>query len=59
MRAWISGLTDRKYYGTEVNITDENDEFADGGISIWVMGNYKPSRRQIEVIKQPHNKQSF
>lgn len=48
MKAEILSLGHKKYYGTEVKITytDSNQEDL---ISIWVMGNYKPSEREYDV----------
>jgi hypothetical protein len=48
MKAELKPL-DGKYYGTEVSITsDDNKGFGEGLIQIWVMGNWEPSRRELE-----------
>jgi len=50
MKAELKPL-DGKYYGTEVAITrdgDDNRDFGEGLIQIWVVGNYEPSRRELD-----------
>jgi hypothetical protein len=52
MKAELQPLED-KYYGTEIRIDDADDnEFSEGLIQIWVMGNYKPSRRGLENLRR-------
>jgi hypothetical protein len=50
MKAELKPL-DGKYYGTEVSITKDGDDpgdFGEGLIQIWVMGNWEPSKRELE-----------
>lgn len=61
MRAELQPLTGRKYYGTEVSITDDDwgnfhGRSYDGFVSIWVMGNYEPSRRELEGYEKRDGK---
>ena len=59
MKAELVPFTGKKYYGTEVRITDEewtgNSDY-DGYMSIWVMGNYVPSRRELEGYEKRDDK---
>jgi len=40
-----------KYYGTEVVIMDDDPNFQNGMIQIWVMGNWKASSRELESLR--------
>lgn len=46
MRAQLGPL-EGKYYGTKVVIEDETN-FSGGWVMIWIMGDYEPSRRELE-----------
>jgi len=44
-----------KYYGTKVIVHDE-ENFKGEWIMIWVMGNYEPSRRELEGYEKRDGK---
>jgi len=54
MKASLAPL-EGKYYGTKVIVHDEAN-FAGEWIMIWVMGNYEPSRRELEGYEEHDGK---
>jgi len=50
MKAEIKDLG-KKYYGTEVEILSEGG-ISQGLLSIWVMGDYQPSEREVKLARE-------